>query len=393
MEIKIPDDAIYILNAIEAAGYEANVVGGCVRDALLGKAPDDWDICTSALPEQTMEIFYNHHIIETGLQHGTVTLMLHKKPYEITTYRVDGKYKDNRRPEQVKFVSVLKRDLARRDFTINAMAYNPKTGLADYYGGRQDLADKIIKCVGNPDKRFGEDALRIMRAMRFAAALGFKIDGGTKQAMLENKALLNNIAKERIAAELNKLIVGDGAAEIILEHFAVISEVIPELTELHDFSRAPKDIGVRLAVLFNGTDSETAVKILRRLKYDNATAATVKTLVLYRGADIQPESKNIKRWLNKIGEETLRKLLEVKRAGNTAQLDNITSVLNEIIEQNQCFSLKNLAVGGNDLISIGITEGTKIGGILKRLLDIVIDEQIENEKTILLETAKKLLYK
>ena len=442
MEIIIPADADCIIDTLESGGYEAYVVGGCVRDALLHKTPDDWDICTSALPEQTMKIFEGRHIIETGLKHGTVTLMMKRQPFEITTYRVDGKYRDNRRPEQVKFVNVLKRDLARRDFTINAMAYNPKTGLADYYGGQQDLAAKIIKCVGNPDKRFKEDALRIMRAMRFAAVFGFTIETATSRSMYDNKTLLHNISKERIAAELNKMIVGDGVKDIVSEHIGVFAEIIPEFLPaagfkqnnphhcydvlehiLHSVAAAPKDVVIRLAMLFHDIgkplcytepgdgkghfhghqqiSSDMSREILSRLKYDNATIGAVKDLVLYHDANITPEYKYVKRWLNKIGEDTFGKLLEVKRADAMAQseksrqdklnaLDEISAMTDEIIEQRQCFSLKDLKINGADLIGININEGKTIGEILKQLLNLVIDGQIENKKILLLETAKKL---
>ena len=442
MNIKIPDEAQYIINILETNGHEAYVVGGCVRDSLLGEQPKDWDICTSALPEQTMKYFAEHHIIETGLQHGTVTLMLNHRPFEITTYRIDGVYTDNRRPDNVKFVSELKEDLARRDFTINAMAYNPRTGIADFFDGVKDLKSGIIKCVGNADSRFQEDALRIMRALRFASALGFSIDGDTSKSMLDNKKLLNNIAAERIANELNKLIVGNGVKSILSEHTPVIAEIIPEILPMIGFEQnnkwhyldvwrhtltsldnAPKDIVLRLAMLFHDmgkpscyteSDDKTghfyghpqvshdmARKILLRLKYDNDTIRAVTQLILYHDAELQSQKKFIKRWLNKIGEERFRQLLEVKRADNKSQtmsltqkilemLDNIEVLLNEIIEQRQCFSLKDLAVNGRDLIDIGVAEGNKIGVILNQLVDMVIDEKIENDKTVLLETAKGL---
>ena len=444
MNIKLPDEVKYIIDVLEENGYEAYAVGGCVRDTLMGKEPTDWDICTSALPEQTMQCFEGRHIIETGLKHGTITLMLNHKPFEITTYRVDGKYKDNRRPEQVKFVSVLKRDLARRDFTVNAMAYNPKTGLADYYGGQQDLTEKKIKCVGNPDKRFQEDALRIMRALRFAASLGFTIEENTAESMRNNKKLLKNIASERIANELNKLLEGNNVGDILSEHLSVIAEIIPELAATEGFEQnnpwhcydvlnhilisvdnAPKDYAMRLTMLFHDiakpecytekdgkghfyghpkASSDMAKRILSRLKYDNETIRTVTQLILYHDADIIPQKKYIKRWLNKIGEEKLRQLIEVKKADDMAkaekyrkkafdEVENILSVLNYVIGQGECFSLKDLAVDGKDLINMGISEGAEIGRILKELTDLVVDEKIENNKTVLLETVKNNITK
>jgi tRNA nucleotidyltransferase (CCA-adding enzyme) len=369
-----------------------------------------------------------------------------QKPFEITTYRVDGKYTDNRRPEKVRFVNVLKRDLARRDFTVNAMAYNPKTGLVDYYSGRQDLAERKIKCVGNPNKRFQEDALRIMRALRFASnlsnpGLGFSVEAETSKAMIAHKKLLNNIAAERIAGELNKLLMGNDVHTVILNHLPVITEIIPEFIPAVGFEQhnpyhcydvmthilmsvdnAPKDIVIRLAMFLHDIGkphcyTETADKIghfyrhpqissdmakviLSRLKYDNDTRETVAELILHHDADIHPEPKHIKRWLNKIGEKKLHQLIEIKKADdmskseknqkkNLNELKEILFLTDKIIEQRQCFLLKDLAVNGSDLIGIGIT-GVKIGVVLNRLLDMVIDEKLENDKEALLETAKNL---
>ena len=441
ININIPEEVQYIIDNLEKNGFEAYAVGGCVRDILLGKTPQDWDICTSALPEQTMKCFEGRHIIETGLKHGTVTLMLNHKPFEITTYRIDGIYSDNRRPDKVEFVSDVKEDLSRRDFTINAMAYNPKTGIADFFDGVKDLNNGVIKCVGNAGRRFQEDALRIMRALRFAAVLNFKIDAETSKAMFDNRKLLKNIASERIAVELNKLIVGNNVRVLISAHLPVISEVIPELTETAGFEQhnryhcydvlehilisvesAPRDVNIRLTMLFhdiakplcyteaNGTghfyghaklSADIAGKILSRLKYDNNTIRTVKELVFYHDSDIKPERKYIKRWLNKIGEERLRQLIDVKKADDTAKaekyrqksfavLDKILSIINEIIEQGQCFALKDLAIDGRDLIDLGIKEGSEIGYILKRLTDMVVDEQIENDRAVLLEYVKEI---
>jgi tRNA nucleotidyltransferase (CCA-adding enzyme) len=327
IKIKLPEAVEYIVNTLEAGGHEAYAVGGCVRDSLLGVEPKDWDVCTSALPEQTMESFRQHHIIETGLKHGTVTLILDGQPFEITTYRVDGKYKDRRRPDSVKFVNVLKRDLARRDFTISAMAYNPKTGLVDHYGGQQDLTERKIKCAGNPDKRFGEDALRIMRALRFASVMGFSIEEGTSDAIFRNRELLHNISAERLTDELLKLMAGDGASEILSKYAPVIIKAIPE---------------------------------------------------------IKPGKKHITRWINKTGERTLRRLLELKNDGEAL------AVLDEIIKQ-QCFSLKDLAVNGKDLLEAGVTPGVRVGEILNRLLEMAAERRVPNDRENLLEAVRRLI--
>ena len=443
MIISLPNEVEYIIDTLESGGFEAYAVGGCVRDSLLGKTPQDWDVCTSALPEQTQKCFENHHVIETGLKHGTVTLMLNNKPFEITTYRVDGKYKDNRRPETVKFVNVLKRDLARRDFSINAMAYNPKTGIVDYYDGQQDLADGKIKTVGNPNKRFSEDALRIMRAVRFASQFGYEIEENTKIAMIENRKLLDNIASERIREELNKILLGDNVFGVLSSNMDILTQIIPELERCIGFEQnspyhcydvlehalrsvdaAPKNLVIRLTMIFHdiakplrysesddgvghfyghAKESEAIARdVLNRLKYDNETTKAVTQLVLYHDADILPEQKYIKRWLNKIGEDRLRELLVAKRADTMAKtescqqkeydgLDKISQLIDEIIEQQQCFSLKDLAVNGRDLIDAGIAEGAQIGDILKKLVDMVIDEEVQNDKDILLSTAKTMI--
>ena len=410
--MKIPGEVLYILDTLEAAGHEAYIVGGCVRDSLLGKYPTDWDICTAALPEQTKECFREQRIIETGLEHGTVTLVLNHVPYEITAYRADGKYTDGRRPDTVRFITSLKDDLSRRDFTINAMAYNPQKGFADFFDGAGDLDKGIIRCVGDPEKRLSEDALRIMRALRFACVFGFSIEENTARAMRDNAKLLGNIAAERIAVELNKMIVGNPG--VLAAHLPILTEIIPELAETQGLEKvvsslefAPAEAAVRLAMLLRGVgaeprgSSETALEILQRLKYDNNTIETVTRLVLYEGADIQPDGANIKRWLNKIGEERLRQIVAIKKADAAANelfspekdldtLNEISALTDEIIGQKQCFSLKALAVNGKDLMAAGLTEGAEIGRVLNRLVSLVIDGQVENERTALLRRFEEL---
>ena len=446
MIINIPEEVKYIIDNLEAGGFEAYAVGGCVRDSLLGMEPQDWDICTSALPEETQMVFSGQHIIETGLKHGTITLMLNNKPFEITTYRVDGKYKDSRRPESVKFVNVLKRDLARRDFSINAMAYNPKTGIVDYYDGQKDLKNGKIKTVGNPNKRFSEDALRIMRALRFAAQFGYEIEDNTALAMNDNKKLLNNIASERISNELNKILLCDNVHGVLSAHIPVLTEIIPEFNAcvcfaqnnphhsydvfehtLYAVDEAPKDLIIRLTMLlhdiakpkcysesddgvghFYGHQNESAEmarEILNRLRYDNETIKAVTQLIFYHYPDgLKSEIKSVKRWLNRLGEERLRQLLMVWRADFTAKgtispdFDNINRLfseipflIDEIINQELCFSLKNLAINGKDLINAGIAEGSEIGEILNKLVELVIEEELANDKEALLEHAKSII--
>jgi len=439
ININISNEAGRVIDTLEANGFEAYAVGGCVRDSVMGKVPEDWDICTSALPEQTAGCFPESHIIETGLKHGTITVITNSIPVEVTTYRIDGDYSDNRHPDSVRFVRELEGDLSRRDFTINAMAYNHGRGLIDFFGGVSDIERKIIRCVGEADKRFREDSLRIMRALRFASALGFTIDEETSGAILRNKELLGNIAVERISVELNKMLVGENVKDILLFYTQIIEKIIPEITDMIGFKQnnphhiydvwrhtvesitmIPADHVLRLTMLlhdiakpgcYTETDSvghfhghqqpgsDMAGDILRRLKYPNSTIDTVKKLVLYHDAVILPDARHIKRRLSRLGENGLRLLLMVKRADIMAQseflrkeklesLDKVKLVLDEIIRQRQCFSMKDLAVGGRDLIDAGIPEGAEVGSCLNRLLKLVIDESVENRKEDLLEILK-----
>jgi len=441
MTIALPRDIEYIIATLEKNGFDAYAVGGCVRDTIMGKPPKDWDICTEALPEQTIRSFPEQRIFETGLKHGTVSLRLNHETYEITTFRTDGEYRDNRRPETVKFVRDIKEDLSRRDFTINSLAYHPKKGLIDYFGGISDIKNKKIRAVGNSDKRFDEDALRIMRALRIASVLGFEIETNTSNSIINKRQLLKNIAAERISAELNLLLCGNGVESIMLDYSAVIGTVIPEILPCIGFNQknprhnldvwqhtiksianAPPGPVSRLTMLlhdigkpvcYTETDgighfyghqkisADMARIILRRLKYDNETVETVTKLIYHHDADIQPVGKHIKRWLNRLGEDTLRMLLEIKRADTMAHaeevhrqrfevLDEAKKSVDEVISQQQCFSIKDMAITGRDLIAIGITQGPEIGRALSTLLDMILDEEIPNDRKTLIEKTKEL---
>lgn len=381
-QINLPGEVKYIMDTLAGGGHEAFAVGGCVRDRLLDREPKDWDVCTPALPEQAAEYF--EHVINTGLKYGTVTVMLNGKPFEVTTYRADGDYSDNRRPDTVTFGTDLGADLARRDFTVNAMAYSPETGVVDCFGGAADLEAGIIRCVGNPSERFREDALRIMRALRFASALEFTIEPETSKAVFGCAGLLKNIAAERIAAELNGLLTGGGSENILSEYRAVLSVIIPDY-RTEGISKPPPLIIPRLAVLLSGLGADGARDILSDLRYDNRTADSVAELIYYGGADIRAEESGIKRWLNKIGEEQFRLLLEVGGAvGTCGDTEAVQALLEKIFSEKQCFSLKDLAVCGMDLIESGIPEGVEVGVTLNRLLNMVIDGKIENSREALL---------
>lgn len=442
--MKVSENAGAVITVLENAGYEAFFVGGCVRDYIMKKPCDDIDITTSATPDEFEKILTDNNIkfIETGLKHGTVTALLKGDTFEVTTYRTDGNYKDNRHPENVKFVKSLCEDLARRDFTVNAMAYNDSTGLVDIYGGKEDIAKKIIRAVGDPDKRFNEDALRIMRALRFASVLSFGIEDETKKAIYKNKELLKNISSERIFAELSKLLMGDNVFNILMEYREIIAVVIPELepifnipqnTSWHIYDvwehtckaveKAPKDLAVRITMLlhdigkaFSKTTDENgtnhfkghqkisaiyAQSVLKRLKVSNEIYDRVMFLVPIHDMHIGTDRKKIKKWLSKAGESNLRDLIEVKRADKLAQnpqmtrqelnnLDITQRELDAVIAEGEPFTVKDLAVNGNDMLSLGL-QGKQIGNVLNMLLDKVINNELENEKDSLISYVKRVI--
>nr|WP_315023169.1 HD domain-containing protein [uncultured Aminipila sp.] len=443
MIINIPVDVEKIINRLEERGFEAYAVGGCIRDSLMDSKPNDWDICTSARPEQVINCFEGYHVIETGVKHGTVTVRLNGQSYEVTTYRIDGEYLDNRRPENVQFVNSLQEDLARRDFTMNAMAYNSGKGLADYYKGCNDLKDGIIRCVGKADERFKEDALRIIRALRFASVLGFSIEKETSESIHRNKNLIENIAVERINVELCKMLSGKGVKEVLKNYSDILSVLIPEIKPMIGFKQnnphhkydvwehtiaavenSKSEPVIRLAVLLHDIGkpesytcdgkgvghfyshgefgAKITEKILRKFKFDNQTISDVCQLVKYHDADISESSKFIKKWLNKIGIVQFERLLLVKQADVMGQSDylkekklktlaSIQSSMKQVLEEKQCFTLKELAVNGNDLIKIGIHDGKKIGEILNWLLEQVMENQLENKKDVLINETKKII--
>ncbi|MCR5701398.1 MAG: CCA tRNA nucleotidyltransferase [Lachnospiraceae bacterium] len=437
MKINMPENANRIIHTLNDAGYEAYIVGGCVRDAILGKEPDDWDITTSAKPEDVKRLF--DRTIDTGIAHGTVTVMFGKEGYEVTTYRVDGEYTDHRRPDKVTFTSELVEDMKRRDFTINAMAYNDADGLVDKFDGVKDLEAHIIRCVGEPSERFDEDALRILRAVRFSAQLDFEIEDRTKESIRKQAKFLKDISAERIQVELTKLLMSDhpeklidayelGVTAIILPEFDVMMET-PQINKHHAYSvgehtikvveNVPKDKVLRLAALLhdvakpttktndgqwdhfyghNEAGVEMAGKILKRLKYDNATISRVKRLVLWHdfGMGGLPKIKTFRRSLSKMGEDLFEDFTYIKRADILAQsefqreeklerLEALKGYYDEVISNNQCISLKDLAITGSDLIALGMKPGKEIGEVLNGLLDMVIDDPSLNDKDKLIE--------
>lgn len=393
MIINIPKEVETALNTLHANGYEAYIVGGCVRDSIMGIIPSDWDIATSAKPEEVLLCFNDRRTIETGIKHGTVTVIINKMQIEITTYRIDGEYSDNRRPDDVLFTDKIEFDLKRRDFTINSLAYN-KNGIIDLFGGLNDINNKIVKCVGDADERFNEDGLRILRALRFASVLTFYIEENTSDSIHRNKNLLNNISMERINIEFNKMIMGRNFQNILFEYREVIEVFLPEIRDLtkeeleHRFNamKVLNSLTLRLSVFLHKINSTD--KILMNLKYDNKTVKTVKILAENIDEKIYPDPVNIKRWLNKINYANLNYLIKIKKALFDSEYEELTKsemIMKEIIAAKQCYSLKTLAINGQDLIDAGMPKGKNIGILLNKVLNEVIEGNIDNKKDILLQ--------
>ena len=409
-KIILPPQIEKALELINKHGYEGYLVGGCVRDYLLNIAPYDFDLATNALPEEIKKIFADFPVIETGIKHGTVTAVIDKMNIEITTYRIDGNYKDNRRPDGVTFIRSLTDDLSRRDFTVNAMAYSPDSGIIDYFNGVNHLKSRIICCVGDSQKRFEEDALRIMRALRFASVLSFEIEEKTAFSIHDRKDLLKNISRERIFSELIKLLCGN-PYEILLSYADVMAVIIPDLENSSAYNSAvlalkycPEDKYIRLAAflysLYNSEGlpspaeeiSNTARKVLNNLKSDSITVKRVTGLLINIDEEILANEVYIKLLAYRIGFDGVKRLIALKKAISSAKSDAAVSTLDEALRtaqrlesENACISLKNLAVNGQDLIGSGIKDGRKIGEILNTLLFSVIRNEVENTKDKLLE--------
>ena len=441
--MKIPARTGKILNRLREHGFEAYAVGGCVRDSLLGKAPGDWDVCTSALPKETKACFSDCRVIETGLKHGTVTVLMEGEPFEITTFRSDGNYVNHRTPEKVTFVRSLPEDLLRRDFTINAMAAGPDGEIRDPFGGREDLRNGIIRCVGDPDQRFQEDALRILRAMRFASRLGFQIEPETEAAMERNRELLRDISGERIYQELCGILIGQEASGVLARFAPVLRVVLPEIgpaigfeqhSRYHDkdvwnhtleaLGESEPDLMVRWTLLLHdlgkpevfflddqgnghfighaGRSEELAREIFTRLHVDRATSETICTMVRYHEGIPPAEKKHVRRWIGRIGPEVLLKLLEVKRADTLAHVDTpasrerydiilaFTELTREVLREEDCFTVRDLAVSGRDLLALGIPAGPEVGAGLEQMLCWVQEEKCPNEREALLAQMRSL---
>lgn len=370
----MPSYVRVLLERLTAAGYEAYIVGGCVRDLLMGKEPSDWDVCTSALPQQIKDCFKDKKTVDTGIAHGTVTVFSEEQPVEITTYRIDGDYRDGRHPASVSFTKSLEEDLKRRDFTMNAMAYHFEQGLIDLFGGRQAVSARIVAAVGQPERRFKEDALRIMRGLRFAAVLGFEIEERTLTAMFACADLLKQISKERISGELAKLLLGD-FADSVLENCGEILKVAAEGIEAAKVSHFPKMLSLRLAAVF----PENTETCLRKLSFSGRIAAEGAVLSrLFSGTPPCSETE-IKKLMQAEGDSIIR--LYLSALGREAEAERI-------LASGACWNLRQLAVNGKDLIEEGIPSGKAVGETLNRLLMQVIEGSLPNEREVLLEYCK-----
>lgn len=441
MVIQLPEKVKYIIDTLMEAGYEAYAVGGCIRDSILGRKPGDWDITTSARPMQVKQLFKK--TIDTGIQHGTVTVMISGEGFEVTTYRIDGEYEDGRHPKEVRFTASLFEDLKRRDFTINAMAYNEKDGLVDAFFGRRDLEERVIHCVGNPKERFEEDALRMMRAIRFAAQLGFSIEEGTKDAITELADNLSKVSAERIQVELVKLLVSNHPGEFMTAYETGLTRVFlpefdamiatPQNNKHHCYNvgkhtieavkNSPPDKVIRLTMLLHDVakpvcksideegiyhfyghpakGAQMAKEILKRLKFDNDTIRKVCALIKSHD-DMPPlEPKAIRRAIFRTGLEQYPALFAVKRADalgknqyqraeKMAYIEGYQKLYEEILEKQQCLTLKDLAVTGKDLIEAGMKPGKELGETLEKLLEHVLEYPQDNQKEILINLIKKI---
>lgn len=428
----------YLIDRIENGGYEAFFVGGCVRDIFMNKDFDDADITTNAPPHEIKRIFSDMQSLDFGLKHGTITVVDGSKNYEITTYRTDCGYSDKRHPDSVKFCSHLSEDLKRRDFTVNALAYSPTQGLYDLFGGLSDIKNRVIRCIGSPEERFNEDALRILRALRFSSVLDFRIEKKTAEAIHALKEGLKDISRERIFSELKKLLCGKNVRQVLIEFYDVFELIIPQISKMKGFDQhnfhhkydilchtatvvesVKAEPDLRLAALFhdcakpdcfsideNGVGhfyshasvgAKKAHAALKQLKADNATTETVTALVKYHDGMILEDEKRVKRFLYKFGAEFFLKLIELQRADTMGladefksrlpHFDNLEKIAQDITEKEACFSLKDLAANGNDIMTLGYS-GKRVGDTLAFLLDSVIDGKVENERSDLLSFLK-----
>lgn len=438
----IPQNVNFIINKLLNSGFKTYLCGGAVRDLLLGNTPKDYDICTSAFPEQVKKVFSDNKIIETGLKHGTITVIYDNDPFEITTLRIDGKYSDGRHPDEVIYTNNLIKDLSRRDFTINAMAIDSEGILHDPFNGTEDIKNKILKCVGIPDRRFSEDALRMLRAIRISRKTGFIIDYPTWNSIKKSAHLIMGVSNERIRDEFNQIIMFDDGIKLLVNS-ELMKYIYPEFLELFKVDQnnpfhiynvgdhtlkaveeSEKILEVRIALFLHdfgkritkSTDEDgidhfykhpyysarEAERFLSLYKYDNIFKDTVKNLVEYHDVSFDPTKKSVKKLLNKLGKDTLLMLISTRMGDIQAQnkkyflerfekIKTFREIMIEVLEKEECFTLKDLSINGYDVMNLGFQQGEQIGKILNHVLEKVINEELDNEKSILVEYVHNLL--
>ncbi len=439
--IVLPEEVKTALDRLNASGFEAYAVGGCVRDSLLSLPVRDYDISTSALPEETKAVFSDCRLVETGIRHGTVTVWLGGSPLEITSYRVDGLYSDGRRPDSVSFTRSLREDAARRDFTVNAMYYAPKEGLIDPFGGQEDLNKRIIRAVGEPIKRFHEDGLRILRALRFSSVYGFAIESETESALRESKELLQSISAERLQAELLKLLGGKDVRRVLTSYADVLAVFLPDLLPLRGFEQKNKyhihDVLTHTAVVVENVENKPSLllaalfhdigkpacfsvdkkgfghfyghaeksvaiaeTLLDRLKISGAVRQEVLTLIRCHDIRFPAQRKTVKKWMAKLTPALFFDLIKLKKGdllgqspayiGEMAELNRMEELASDVLAKQECLSLSSLAINGSDLLSLGFSQGKEVGSTLNQLLERVLDGSLPNEKDDLLREAESL---
>ena len=395
VRIQLPYEVEWVIGKIRDAGYEAFAVGGCVRDTLLGRTPEDWDVTTSARPEAVKAIF--ERTVDTGLQHGTVTVLKNRKGYEVTTYRIDGEYHDGRHPDSVEFTPNLLEDLKRRDFTINAMAYSHETGIVDEFGGMEDLKAGIVRCVGRPEDRFTEDALRLLRALRFSAQLGFEIEESTYAAIKTIAPNLAKVSKERVQAELTKLLLSAHPERILLlKETGLSAQIMPGFDAVFapalfsKLSQLPAEKSLRWAGFLLCQSTKQAEAVLKGLKMDNETIGNVSRMIEGAKKTLPLEKPAVRRAMSRYTPYQLEGALKLKELMGSPDAEEIRRLREEIIRDGDCVSLKDLAVKGRDLLEAGVERGPMIGEILNHLFDLVLLYPEKNDRELLLKEVRRL---
>ena len=395
VRIQLPYEVEWVIGKIRDAGYEAFAVGGCVRDTLLGRTPEDWDVTTSARPEAVKAIF--ERTVDTGLQHGTVTVLKNRKGYEVTTYRIDGEYHDGRHPDSVEFTPDLLEDLKRRDFTINAMAYSHETGIVDEFGGMEDLKAGIVRCVGRPEDRFTEDALRLLRALRFSAQLGFEIEESTYAAIKTIAPNLAKVSKERVQAELTKLLLSAHPERILLlKETGLSAQIVPGFDAVFapalfsKLSRLPAEKSLRWAGFLLCQSTKQAEAVLKGLKMDNETIGNVSRMIEGAKETLPLEKPAVRRAMSRYTPYQLEGALKLKELMGSPDAGEIRRLREEIIRDGDCVSLKDLAVKGRDLLEAGVERGPMVGEILNHLFDLVLLHPEKNDRELLLKEVRRL---